>query len=66
LKKDRNLRKQYDGLITSECGKAELDAIIEYLLDKYSDILENELLPSGKNKAQYLGDVVQVLCAADA
>jgi len=67
LRRDRDLRiKYYDAIINSECGEPELNAIISYLLNKYDNIFENKMLPAGKNKAGYLADVIQVLCAAEA
>jgi len=36
------------------------------LLDKYTPNFEDKILPAGKNKAGYLADVIQVLCAAEA
>jgi len=62
----KNLRVKYDELISSECGRAELNKIIIYLLQKYSSLFTEDLLPKGKNKEEYLADVVQLLCALDA
>jgi hypothetical protein len=66
LSRDRDLRIKYDAAINSECGETELNAIIDYLLNKYAIIFEDKMLPAGKNKAEYLADVIQVLCAVDA
>jgi hypothetical protein len=66
LKRNEELRKIYDKLIISECGEDELNEIINYLLTKYSTLFSNTLVPQEKKKEEYLGDVVQVLCAADA
>jgi hypothetical protein len=66
LSRDRDLRIKYDAVINSECGETELNAIVDYLLNKYAIIFEDKMLPAGKNKAEYLADVIQVLCAADA
>lgn len=66
LKRDMELRLKYDNLISSECGEVELIEIINYLLDRHSDVFAGELLPDGKKKEEYLGDVIQVLCAAEA
>lgn len=66
LYRDRDLRIKYDAIINSECGETELNAIVGYLLDKYTPNFEDKILPAGKNKAGYLADVIQVLCAAEA
>jgi len=66
LNRDRDLRIKYDALVNSECGETELNAIVSYLLNKYSHIFEDKMLPAGKNKAEYLADVIQFLCAAEA
>lgn len=61
LSRDRDLRIKYDAVINSECGETELNAIVDYLLNKYAIIFEDKMLPAGKNKAEYLADVIQVL-----
>ena len=66
LNRDRDLRIKYDALINSECGETELNTIVSYLLNKYATIFEDKILPAGKNKAAYLADVIQLLCAAEA
>lgn len=66
LKRDKDLRMKYDAIINSECGKTELNTIVSYLLNKYACLFEDKILPAGKNKAGYLGDIIQVLCAAEA
>jgi len=66
LNRDRDLRIKYDAIINSECGETELNTIVNYLLNKYAPIFEDKILPTGKNKAEYLADVIQVLCAAEA
>jgi len=66
LKRDKDLRTRYDVLINSECGESELKEIVNYLLDKYPVVFEDKLLPAGKEKEGYLGDVIQVLCASEA
>ncbi len=66
LNRDRDLRIKYDAIINSECGETELNTIVSYLLNKYTHIFKDEILPAGKNKAEYLADVIQVLCAAEA
>jgi len=66
LNRDRDLRIKYDAIINSECGETELNMIVSYLLNKYAPIFEDKILPAGKNKAGYLADVIQVLCAAEA
>jgi hypothetical protein len=66
LNRDRDLRIKYDNLINSECGEEKLKEIVNYLLDKYATFFEDYMLPFKKNKAEYLGDVIQFLCAAEA
>lgn len=66
LNRDRDLRIKYDAIINSECGETELNTIVSYLLNKYASSFEDEILPAGKNKAGYLADIIQVLCAAEA
>lgn len=66
LKGDRGLRKKYDNLIISECQKAKLSQIVDYLLSKYSNLFDNKLVPRDKRKDEYLGDIIQVLCASEA
>jgi dTDP-4-dehydrorhamnose reductase len=67
LKRDKNLRVRYNNLIKSECKEKELNKIISYLLSKYHSILKsNDIIPDKKDKAQYLADVIQFLCATDA
>lgn len=66
LKRNNELRIKYDKLISSACGELELREIINYLIDEYCDHFKNKLLPSGRDKEEYLADVIQVLCAAEA
>lgn len=66
LGRDTDLRIKYDVVINSECGEAELNTLVNCLLNRYSAIFENKILPAGKEKDEYLADVIQVLCAADA
>jgi len=66
LNRDRKLRIMYDALINSECAKNELNKIVNYLLSKYARTFENKILPADKDKAEYLADVIQVLCASEA
>jgi hypothetical protein len=66
LKRDRDLRIKYNALINSECGETELNAIVDYLLNKYTSVFEGKILPNGKERNKYLADVIQVLCAAEA
>jgi len=65
LKRDRNLRTKYDELIISECRKRKIEQIVEYLLSKYSTLFNNRYVPKDREKEEYLGDVIQVLCASD-
>jgi len=66
LKRDRDLRLKYNNLIKSECEERKLNDFITYLIDNYSSSFTGELLPAGKNKKEYLADVVQVLCAYES
>jgi len=66
LNRDKDLRIKYDAIINSECGENELNMIVNYLLDNYTIVFDDKILPDGKNKAGYLADIIQVLCAADA
>ena len=66
LKRDRSLRIKYDGLVDSECEESRLNDIIEYLLSRYRDLFEDRLIPLGKDKIEYLGDVIQILCASES
>jgi len=66
LKRDRDLRIKFDALIDSECGENELNAIVNYLLDKHPQIFEIKLLPDRKDKVEYLADIIQFLCAVEA
>jgi hypothetical protein len=66
LKGNRELREKYDKLINSEGGEKELVEITNYLLSKYSNFFSDELVPKGKDKDEYLGDIIQVLSASEA
>jgi len=66
LKRDRDLRLKYNNLIESECEERKLNDFITYLIDNYSSSFTGELLSAGKNKKEYLADVVQVLCACES
>ena len=66
LKRDGDLRRKYDTVINSECRETELNTIVGYLLNKYIHIFEDKILPAGKDKAGYLADVIQFLCASEA
>lgn len=66
LSRDKGLRTKYNDLISSECCEAELNTIVNYLLSNYSQLFEDEMVPLGKNKSEYLADVIQVMCAAEA
>lgn len=66
LNRDRDLRIKYDAIINSECGETELNAIVNYLLSKYAPVFDGKILPDKKDKSEYLADVIQFLCAAEA
>jgi hypothetical protein len=65
LKKDGKLRLMYNDLIDSECGGPELDLIVSYIVDTYDRTFEPKIIPDGKDRAEYLADLVQFLCAAE-
>jgi len=58
LNKDQELRLKYDELINSECGEKELNEIVTYLLQNYSSLYSDNLLSKGKDKKEYLADVI--------
>ena len=66
LKRSKELRDKYNKLISSEGAKKELNEITTYLLSKYSDLFNETLVPKEKEKDEYLGDIIQVLCASEA
>ena len=66
LKRSKELRDKYNELINSEGGGKELNEITTYLLSKYSDLFNETLVPKEKEKDEYLGDIIQVLCASEA
>lgn len=65
LKRNRNLRMEYDKLIESGYNERELDEFANYLLNNYSNVFTDELFPAGKDKVKYLASVIQVLCVAE-
>lgn len=66
LQRDIDLRMMYNDVINSECGEKELFRIVKYLLSKYIQFFEDTLLPAGKDKIEYLGDIIQFLSAVEA
>ena len=66
LKRSKELRDKYNELINSEGGGKELNEITTYLLSKYSDLFNETLVPKEKERDEYLGDIIQVLCASEA
>lgn len=66
LKRDKNLRIDYNELIDSECEETKLRGIIAYLFDKYLTLFSSEFVPEKKDREQYLADIIQLLCASDA
>ena len=66
LKRSKELRDKYNKLISSEGAKKELNEITTYLLSKYSDLFNETLVPKEKERDEYLGDIIQVLCASEA
>lgn len=53
-------------ILTIDGEENQLNEIINYLFDKHSAVFEDKLLPSGKEKKEYLADVIQVLCACES
>ncbi len=66
LRRNRDLRMKYDNLVNSQCDENMLNETIKYLLNKYPIAFSDKSLPTGKEKEEYLADVIQVLCAVDA
>jgi len=66
LERDRNLRVRYNNLIESACEQSKLNNFVTFLLRNYSGSFVDELFPAGKNKKEYLADVIQALCIAEA
>lgn len=66
VKRDGQLRVKYDELISSECSEMKLNEIITYLFQKHSSLFTENLLPKGKDKEEYLADIVQFLADSDA
>jgi len=64
-KQDENLRRELDELINSECEETLLIDLCDYLVGKYTDLFEDSLVPTGKDKKQYIGDIIQLLCACE-
>ncbi|MCX8028362.1 MAG: hypothetical protein N3A62_11010 [Thermodesulfovibrionales bacterium] len=65
LKRDNELRGMFDNLIDTEVDENMLTNIINYLLLNYKNVFEDKLIPSGKDKKEYLGDLIQFLCAVE-
>lgn len=66
LDRDRTLRQKYNYLINSECQEEELSDTVNYLLENYTDLFDDKLVPARKNKIEYLADIIQFLCAVEA
>jgi len=66
LKKDFEARKLYDKFITSEGSEEVLIELVNYLFERYSEILKKDYVPIGKQKEEYLSDVLQLLAAVEA
>lgn len=66
LKRDKDLRLKYDSLIESECEETELNKLILYLLKNYPTLFLHTLVPTGRNREEYLADAIQVLCASES
>ncbi|MEM2661551.1 MAG: hypothetical protein QXS74_09560 [Nitrososphaeria archaeon] len=66
LKKDFEARKLYDKFITSEGSEEILIELVNYLFERYSEILKKDYVPIGKQKEEYLSDVLQLLAAVEA
>jgi len=50
LDRDRTLRQKYNYLINSECQEEELSDTVNYLLENYTDLFDDKLVPARKIK----------------
>ena len=66
LKRDRRIRLKYNSLIESEGEGIKLNKIVSYLLEDYSVLFSDALLPTNTNREEYLADIIQILCASEA
>lgn len=49
-----------------ECSESDLKETVNYLITKYNSAFDDKMLPGGRDKTNYLADVIQVLCSAEA
>lgn len=66
IKRDFKLKQSYNKFINNEGDLEDLEEIVTYLLEEYSEELEDKLVPKDVTKEQYLADVIQVLASAEA
>jgi hypothetical protein len=66
FKRDFEARRLYDEFITSEGDENVLIKLVSYLLKKYSENFKTIYIPFGKQKDEYIADIIQVLASAEA
>ena len=66
LDRDNDLRKKYNALIKSKCSESDLKETVNYLITKYNSAFDDKMLPGGRDKTNYLADVIQIICSAEA
>ena len=66
LKSDSIARKLYDEFIVSEGSEDLLIKLVNYLLEKYSESFKPNYIPHGKQKDEYIADIIQILASAEA
>jgi hypothetical protein len=66
LRSDHKARELYNSFIDSEGDNELLIESVNYLLNKYSAKFKNEYIPVGKQKEEYIGDIIQLLASVEA
>jgi len=66
MSRDHSARILYENTITSEGTEASISSFVNYLIRDYASHFPNTLVPSGREKDEYIGDVVQVLAASES
>jgi hypothetical protein len=56
----------YDEFIVSEGAEDLLIRLVNYLLEKYSESFKPNYIPYGKQKDEYIADIIQILASAEA
>lgn len=64
--RDENIRAMINRLINSECQPIDITRLCNYLLMTYPNYFEDILLPKGRDKEEYIGDILQLICASEA